>query len=73
LEGNSLDNGVVADFLKAMNGSEYFANVDLLKTGGGTEIKGVRLVKFEISADMVVPADDDDKKKKTADTESAGV
>jgi type IV pilus assembly protein PilN len=62
LEGNSLDNGVVADFLKAMNGSEYFANVDLLKTGGGTQIKGVRLVRFEISADMVTPTDDDEKK-----------
>jgi type IV pilus assembly protein PilN len=59
--GNSLDNGVVADFLKAMNSSEYFANVDLLKTGAGTQIQGVRIVKFEISADLVTP-DPDDKK-----------
>lgn len=59
LEGNSLDNGVVADFLRALNGSRYFANVDLLKTGGGkSPVDGVQLVKFEITADMVMPKDD---------------
>ena len=66
--GNSLDNGVVADFLKAMNSSEYFANVDLLKTGGGTQIQGVRIVKFEISADLVTPKPDD---KKLAESKGA--
>jgi type IV pilus assembly protein PilN len=55
LEGKSLDNGVVADFLRALNKSAYFANVDLVKTGGASPINGVRLVKFEISADLVTP------------------
>ncbi len=60
LEGDSLDNGVVADFLRELNGSEYFDNVDLLRTGRGKAIDGVRLVNFEITADLVNPADDED-------------
>jgi type IV pilus assembly protein PilN len=60
IQGKSLDNGVVADFLKALNGSEYFANVDLVKTGGGAEVNGVRLVNFEINADLVTPSDEDE-------------
>jgi type IV pilus assembly protein PilN len=55
LEGNSLDNGVVADFLRALNKSEYFANVDLVKTGGTAPMNGIRLVRFEISANLVTP------------------
>ena len=55
LVGNSLDNGVVADFLRALNGSEYFDNVDLVKTDGAGPLNGVRLVKFEIRADLVTP------------------
>lgn len=58
LEGSSLDNGVVADFLRALNGSRYFANVDLIKTGGGNPVDGVQLVRFEITADLVTPIDD---------------
>ena len=60
LKGSSLDNGVVADFLRALNGSQYFGNVDLLKTGGGTPVNGVQLVQFEISADLVTPEEDDE-------------
>lgn len=56
LEGNSLDNGVVADFLRGLSTSKYFANVDLVKTGGGDAVDGVRLVKFVISADLVTPS-----------------
>jgi len=60
LEGSSLDNGVVADFLRALNTSDYFANVDLLKTGGGSSpVDGVQLVRFEITADLVTPQDDE--------------
>jgi type IV pilus assembly protein PilN len=55
LEGKSLDTGVVADFLRSLNGSEYFKNVDLEKTEGGEMVKGVRLVKFELKADMTAP------------------
>jgi type IV pilus assembly protein PilN len=55
LKGKSLDTGVVADFLRGLNGSEYFKNVDLEKTEGGELVKGVRLVNFELRADMTTP------------------
>ncbi len=55
LEGNSLDNDVIADFLKSLGASEYFGNVDLIRTDGDTAVKGVRLVEFEISTDLVIP------------------
>lgn len=55
LEGQSLDTGVVADFLRGLNASPYFTNVDLDKTSGGKVIEGVRLVNFEIRADMQTP------------------
>jgi len=55
LKGNSLDNGVVADFLRGLNSSAYFVNVDLVKTGRGSTVGGVRLVQFEITADLVTP------------------
>jgi len=56
LQGQSLDTGVVADFLRGLNASPYFKNVDLDKTSGGKVVKGVRLVNFEIRADMTSPA-----------------
>lgn len=56
LKGDSLDNGVVADFLRGLNASNYFVNVDLVKTGRGSTVGGVRLVQFEITADLVNPA-----------------
>jgi type IV pilus assembly protein PilN len=52
LEGQSLDTGVVADFLRILNASPYFVNVDLDKTSGGQVVEGVRLVNFVIRADM---------------------
>ena len=57
LEGQSLDTGVVADFLRGLNASPYFKNVDLDKTSGGKVVEGVRLVNFEIRADMTSPAE----------------
>jgi type IV pilus assembly protein PilN len=57
LEGASLDNVVVADFLRSLNGSDYFDNVDLIRTHRGEPVDGVRLVKFEISADFAPPGD----------------
>ena len=56
LEGQSLDTGVVADFLRELNSSPYFKNVDLDKTSGGKVVEGVRLVNFVIRADMTTPA-----------------
>ncbi|MEZ7980895.1 MAG: PilN domain-containing protein [Myxococcota bacterium] len=55
LEGQSLDTGVVADFLRGLNSSPYFTNVDLDKTAGGKIVDGIRLVSFEIRADMQTP------------------
>lgn len=50
VEGDSLDTGVVADFLRSLNGSEYFKDVDLERTSPGPEVDGVRLVHFIIKA-----------------------
>ncbi len=55
LEGQSLDTGVVADFLRVLNNSDYFVNVDLDKTSGGQVVDGVRLVNFVIRAEMAAP------------------
>ena len=55
LEGMSLDTGVVADFLRGLNASPFFSNVDLDKTSGGKVVRGVRLVNFIIRADMESP------------------
>lgn len=52
IEGLSLDTGVVADFLRSLNGSSYFDNVDLDQTNSGPEEQGVKLVRFVITADM---------------------
>jgi type IV pilus assembly protein PilN len=57
LEGQSLDTGVVADFLRGLNASPFFTNVDLDKTSGGKVVAGVRLVNFVIRADMKSPVD----------------
>lgn len=69
LEGKSLDTGVVADFLGALNDSAYFKDVDLEKTEGGEVVKGVRLVKFELKAQMTAP--EAPKKKGDAAVEDA--
>jgi type IV pilus assembly protein PilN len=58
LEGKSLDTGVVADFLRSLNGSPFFSNVDLDKTSGGDVVRGVRLVKFVIRAEMESPVEE---------------
>ncbi len=62
LEGQSLDTGVVADFLRVLNASPYFKNVDLDKTTGGKVVEGVRLVNFVIRADMSAPVEETAKK-----------
>ena len=64
VEGSSLDTGIVADFLRSMNESSFFHNVDLKKTKGGKEIDGVRLVDFNISADYMKRKADPGKGKK---------
>ncbi|HIG70901.1 MAG TPA: hypothetical protein EYG46_02730 [Myxococcales bacterium] len=53
LEGSSLDTGIVADFLRSLNESKLFSNVDLKNTRGGKEVDGVKLVDFKVSVDFM--------------------
>jgi type IV pilus assembly protein PilN len=61
LEGESIDTGVVADFLRSLNESDYFENVDLKKTQGGKDMGGVKLVIFKIVADFKNPTSEQKK------------
>lgn len=58
VEGDSLDTGIVADFLRSLNASPYFRDVDLEKTTPGAEVQGVRLVHFVIRAELRDPSAD---------------
>jgi type IV pilus assembly protein PilN len=55
VEGDSLDTGVVADFLRSLNASPYFTEVDLEKTSSGSVVEGVKLVHFIITAALANP------------------
>jgi type IV pilus assembly protein PilN len=66
LEGQSLDTGVVADFLRSLNASAYFDLVDLERTVSGAEREGVRLVMFVIRAQLINPDAEEDGKKQGA-------
>ncbi len=55
LKGQSLDNELVALFLRSLGDSEYFANVDLDSTKLGAEKGGLKLVTFRIRAELVSP------------------
>ncbi len=55
VEGDSLDTGVVADFLRALNASPYFTDVDLERTSSGAQVEGVKLVHFIITAELADP------------------
>jgi type IV pilus assembly protein PilN len=60
LKGASLDNELVAVFLRGLSDSEYFEDVDL----DGTKLEGgkgdLKTVSFAIRANLVIPTDDDD-------------
>jgi type IV pilus assembly protein PilN len=58
LKGESLDNEIVAQFLRSLGESEYFADVDLDSTELGKTTKGVRLVTFSIRATVADPKKD---------------
>jgi type IV pilus assembly protein PilN len=70
LQGQSLDNELVALFLRSLGESEYFSNVDLDSTKLGDDQGGLKLVTFRIRANLVSPkgqaAAKDAKKKKKA-------
>jgi len=55
VEGESLDTGVVADFLRSLNSSPYFKNVDLDRTSSSSHVEGVKLVHFVITAALADP------------------
>lgn len=58
LDGESLDTGIVADFLRGLNESPYFVKVDLSQTARGKARQGVKVVKFTITAEMANPNKD---------------
>jgi type IV pilus assembly protein PilN len=55
MKGESLDNEVVALFVRALDESAYFADVNLDSSVAGQIKKGVKLVSFDIRARMVDP------------------
>lgn len=55
VEGDSLDTSVVADFLRSLNGSPYFTEVDLERTSSAAQAEGVKLVHFVITAALADP------------------
>ena len=55
ISGESLDTGVVADFLRGLNESPYFVDVDLESTSRGKAIEGVKVVVFTVTAEMAAP------------------
>jgi type IV pilus assembly protein PilN len=55
LKGESLDNELVAILLRALGESPYFDKVDLQSTEVGTSTTGLKLVKFNVEAQIVTP------------------
>jgi type IV pilus assembly protein PilN len=64
LKGESMDNELVAVFLRGLGDSKYFSDVDL----EGTKLEGgsgdMRVVSFEITASIANPKSDDDQAEK---------
>jgi len=56
LTGQSLDNELIALFLRRLGESDYFTNVDLGSAKLGKD-GGLKLVKFDITARLVSPRD----------------
>ncbi len=65
IKGASLDNELVALFLRNLGESAYFDEVDLDKTELGRQGSGLRLMHFSIRAVLVNPDD-----SSTADEDS---
>jgi type IV pilus assembly protein PilN len=55
MAGQSLDNELVALFLRSLGESAYFADVDLDKTTMNSSKSGLKLVSFSIRANLVNP------------------
>jgi type IV pilus assembly protein PilN len=67
VEGDSLDTGVVADFLRTLNASPYFTEVDLDRTSSGAQVEGVKLVHFVITAALADPDAEADREEQSPD------
>ena len=50
IKGNSLDNEIVARFLRRLGDSKYFTNVELDSTQLGAQRGGLKVVQFDIRA-----------------------
>jgi type IV pilus assembly protein PilN len=55
MKGHSLDNEIVAHFLRDLGRSPYFKQVDLDSTELGAQKRGLRVVTFNIRATLVGP------------------
>ena len=66
VQGESLDTGVVADFLRGLNESRYFDNVDLESTSRGNAVAGVKVVKFTVTAEMTNPVPEEETTQEEA-------
>ena len=55
VEGDSLDTSIVADFLRILNASPFFTEVDLERTFSGAQVEGVQFVHFVITAALADP------------------
>ncbi|MCH2171172.1 PilN domain-containing protein [Myxococcota bacterium] len=58
MEGLSLDNDLVADFLTQLQESSYFTAVDLNRTKLGNAVDGLKLVEFSIRANVANQPDE---------------
>jgi len=67
VEGNSLDTGVVADFLRSLNASPYFEDVDLEKTSPGAQVQGVKLVHFVVRAALRDRSEDEEAEEEATE------
>jgi type IV pilus assembly protein PilN len=56
MKGESLDNEIVALFLRSLGESPYFENVDLDSTKLNADKGGLKVLRFELRADLVTGA-----------------
>jgi type IV pilus assembly protein PilN len=61
IKGESLDNEIVALFLRSLGESPYFDKVDLDSTKLNADKGGLKVLRFELHADLVTHADADAK------------
>jgi len=71
LKGQSLDNELIALFLRRLGESDYFTNVDLGSAKLGKD-GGLKLVKFDITARLVSPSDAEPETPSASDPKNQG-